>query len=109
LRKLQKKANYKLFHIPLELTMLNVLRYLNLIKSRTQAGHLHYFCKETALLSLEDTGYEVLDWFYTPFGMERARTLKAKLIMAPRKIFSQINIELSNRIFGGNSLLVLAK
>ena len=109
LRKLRKKAIYKIFHIPLEMTLLHILRYKNLIKSRTQAGHLHFFSKETALLTLEDIGYEVLDWFYTPFGIERATTPKARLLQLPRRIFSLINIDLSIRVFGGYSLLVLAK
>jgi len=33
-------------------------------------AHLHYFSKETALRTLEDAGYEVLDYFYTPRSVE---------------------------------------
>jgi len=32
---------------------------------RKEFGHLHYFTHETALATLEDSGYRVLDHFHT--------------------------------------------
>lgn len=109
LRKLRKKASFTLFHIPLELAVLHVLRHRNLIHQRIRAGHLHYFNKETALLTLQDTGYSVLDWFYTNFGWGKASTAKAKLLKIPRRLLSLIDPDLSPRILGGCSLLVLTE
>jgi len=109
LRKLRQKAIYKLFHIPLDMSVQNVLRCTPIVRVRTKSGHLHYFSRETALLALQDTGYEILDWLYTPSSLDRGKTLKAKFAKLPRKIFSLINADLTVRILGGYSLLVLTK
>ena len=64
LRKLREKAEYKIFHIPLDLSVQTVLRSSPIIKGRKSVGHIHYFTKETALETLKDTGYEIIDYFY---------------------------------------------
>ena len=109
LRKLRQKAIYKLFHIPMDMSVQRVLRCTPIVEGRSQLGHIHYFSKETALLTLQDTGYEVLAWFYTPVIIDRGKTLKRKIAKLPMKIFSLINSDLAVRILGGYSLLVLAK
>ena len=70
LRKLNKKGTYKIFHIPLDLSVQSVLRGTPILKVRQSIGHIHYFTKETALATLKDTGYEVLDYFYTSGSLE---------------------------------------
>jgi hypothetical protein len=55
LRKLRGKAEYKIFHIPLELSVQSVLRSSIIIEGRKSVGHIHYFTKETALETLKDT------------------------------------------------------
>jgi len=109
LRGLRAKAEHKIFHIPLDLSVQWVWRRGPIMREREQAGHLHYFTKETALASLQDAGYEVLDWFYTPGAIANPRSVKAKLASWPRKILSAVNQDLVVRILGGYSLLVLAK
>src|SRR5881275_402524 len=52
LRELRKKADYKIFHIPLDLSVQTVLRSKPILAGRDQVGHIHYFTKETALASL---------------------------------------------------------
>jgi hypothetical protein len=76
---------------------------------RELVGHLHYFMKETALATLKDTGYQVLDWFYTPGALNNPRSVKARLASWPRKICSLINQDLTVRILGGYSLMVLTE
>ena len=49
LRRLKEKAVYKIFHIPLDLSVQTVLRSSPIIKGRKSVGHIHYFTKETAL------------------------------------------------------------
>jgi len=108
LRNLREKAKYKLFHIPLDMSVQTVLRCAPIVQSRRTVGHLHYFMKETALLTLQDAGYDIMDYFYTPGGIDRGTTLKSKLAKLPRLVFSLINQDLTVRILGGYSLLVLA-
>jgi hypothetical protein len=109
LRALRPRARRQIFHIPLEMTAQWVLRSRPLLLGREQVGHLHYFMKETALATLGDTGYEVLDWLYTPTGIANPRSLKARLAALPRKALSLVNQDLTARILGGYSLLVLTK
>ena len=66
LRDIKPKSHYKLFHIPLEVSVQGVLRGKIFLRNRDLHGHLHYFTKETALRTLEDIGYEVLDYSYLP-------------------------------------------
>jgi cyclopropane fatty-acyl-phospholipid synthase-like methyltransferase len=109
LRRLRPKARYHIFHIPLDLSAQSVLRASPVMLERALVGHLHYFMKETALATLSDTGYEVMDWFYTPGALNNPRSIKARLASWPRKICSLINQDLTVRLLGGYSLLALTK
>lgn len=64
LRDLKPKAEYKLIHLPLDLSVRNVLLG-RLREFRAAYGHLHYFTKELGLEMLRDAGYEVIDHLYT--------------------------------------------
>lgn len=109
LRQLRDKATYKIFHIPLDMSAQWVLRGKPILQGREQVGHLHYFMKDTALATLRDAGYETVDWFYTPGALVNPRSLKSKLSILPRKLLSAISQDLTVRILGGYSLLVLAR
>jgi hypothetical protein len=109
LRKLRTKATHMIFHIPLDMSVQMVLRSSPIMRARTNVGHLHYFMKETALATLIDAGYEIERYFYTASGIDRAKSAKARLAKLPRTIFSRLSPDLTVRILGGYSLLVLAK
>jgi cyclopropane fatty-acyl-phospholipid synthase-like methyltransferase len=110
LRKLKEKGKYKIFHIPIDLSVQTVLRSSPIIQGRKSVGHIHYFTKETALETLNDTGYEIIDWFYTSGSLSLPnRGWKADLVKIPRKLMFSINNDLAVRILGGFSLLVLAR
>ena len=108
LRKLSAKSDYFIFHVPLEMNVSGILRerYLH---SRKQLGHLHYFSKSSALATLRDTGYEIVDHFYTLGAMELEsahRGLVTSLTNALRRLMPD---DLCSRTLGGMSLLVLCK
>jgi cyclopropane fatty-acyl-phospholipid synthase-like methyltransferase len=110
LRELKQRGTYKIFHIPLDLSVQTVLRCAPILKERRNAGHIHYFTKDTALATLEDTGYELIDHFYTMSSIDLPnRGWKANLLKIPRKLAFMINPDIAVRVFGGFSLLVLAK
>jgi SAM-dependent methyltransferase len=109
LRKLKGKAEYKIFHIPLDLSVQAVLRSSPILDVRRSVGHIHYFTKETALETLKDTGYEIIDCFFTGGSVELPSGWKAKLLTIPRKLAFSVNGDLAVRLLGGYSLLVLAK
>ncbi len=108
LRRLRPKARHKVFHIPLDLSALSVLRR-EPARMRQSVGHIHYFDKDSALASLHDTGYTVVDWQYTSGRTELPRLgWKSRLMKAPRKAMYAVSPDLAARMLGGYSLLVLA-
>ena len=109
LRQLKAKSHYKIFHIPLDLSVQTLLRKKALLKRREMHAHLHYFTKETALETLKDTGYEVLDYFYTPRTIDFGSDLGQKVLRLPRRLFFALHKDFAIRLLGGFSLLVLAK
>ena len=110
LRKLKSRGVYKIFHIPLDLSMLSVFRVSPLMLRRKEVGHIHYFTKEMALSSLTDVGYEIIDYFFTRGSLELPRkTIKSWMSKWPRLFFDVINRDLAARIFGGYSLMILTK
>lgn len=106
---IRSKGDLKIFHIPLDLSVQTVLRKMGLLKRRELYGHLHYFTKETAIETLKDAGYEILDYCYTPRCIEHAETMIQKIVVLPRKLCFGINEDFAARVLGGYSLLVLAR
>lgn len=110
LRSIKEKGRYKVFHIPLDLSVQSILRVAPILKMRNMVGHIHYFTKETALAALRDTDYTIVDQFYTAGGTELPdRGWKANAVRLPRKLLFSINQDLAVRILGGYSLMVLAE
>lgn len=109
LRRLKRHGRAFLFHIPLDMNVQMVLRSTPILRVRADVGHLHYFSKDTALATLSDCDYQIIDWFYTPNGAERPKSTKAKILQIPRKLLSLFNAEMTARVLGGYSLLVYAR
>lgn len=110
LRAIQPKSEYKIFHIPLDLSAQMLLRPGGLLHVHDIYGHLHFFTKEIAITLLQDAGYEVLDTFYTSRAVEIPTDLLGrKLLRYPRKLLFALNQDLAARLIGGFSLLVLAR
>ncbi len=110
LRKLRDKGQYKIFHIPLELSAQQVLRGRPLLDARRSVGHIHHFSKETALATLEDCGYRVLDHFYTSGRTELGGLgWKSQVMRIPRQALYRMSPDAAARMLGGYSLLVLAQ
>jgi Methyltransferase domain len=110
LNKIRNKARFKVFHIPLDLSLQSLFRVRPILKQRESVGHLHYFFKDTALATLGYCGYKVIDSFYTAAGIETTHpSLGGRLLKLPRKFMFSINADVAVRLLGGYSLLVLAQ
>jgi hypothetical protein len=86
-----------------------VLRENGLLLRRDHHAHLHYFTKETALRTLTDVGYTLVHYFYTPRCIELGDLLVQRIARIPRKIGFALFPDLTVRVLGGYSLLVLAE
>lgn len=110
LRGIRDKATYKIFHIPLDISVQRVLLAKPILKRRREVGHIHYFTKETALATLVDTGYEIVDHFYTASTLDLpSSSMVYRLGKLPLRLAAWINQDLTVRVLGGHSLLVLTK
>lgn len=109
LRKCKNRAEYKIFHIPLEITVQGILRNI-LMKNWNSFGHLHFFTKETAIETLKHAGYEIVDFFFTAVLVDLPfDSFKSKTAVIPRKILFKLNKELAAKTLGGFSLMLLTK
>lgn len=110
LRDLKPKSEYKILHVPLDISVQSVLRSSPLDHVRESVGHIHFFTKEMVLQVLKDLGYEVIDYFYTAPTIELpAKSIKSYIARIPRKILFAMHKDLAVRIMGGYSMLILAK
>lgn len=109
LRKLLPKGRCHIFKIPLELYALKIVMISRIMAGRRDFGHLHYFAKETALASLADTGYEIVDHFYASGVNEMPRTWAERLVKWPRRFLLAVAGDLGVRLLGGYSLVVLTR
>jgi len=108
LRNLRARAHYFVFHIPLDMHVQGLLRDRQIV-ARNNIGHLHYFAKSTALATLKDVGFQIVDYSYTneTFLKERP-ALRTKLMNILRSVAFRVNPDATARILGGYSLMVLA-
>jgi SAM-dependent methyltransferase len=113
LQSLQGRAEWFIFHIPLDISVQSTRKKSQTIMDmRTQFGHLHYFNKETALATLRDAGYEITDYFYTDDkdGFEcKNKTLKARVIRGLRRLTFRWDPDIAAFLFDHFNLLVLAR
>lgn len=111
LGKMQGRSKYVVFHIPLDLSARNILKPHTMLLQRELVGHLHFFTKEIVEWALKDTGFTVIDWVYTKpvIDIEPAKSLKAFVKKTLRNISFALNKDLSAKLWGGYSMMILAK
>jgi hypothetical protein len=111
LRSLRNHAQYFIFHIPLDLSCRTLLRPHIIHQQRKDVGHIHYFSKEMVLWAMEDTGYQVIDWKYTRPVTDILPSLSffRKIKKHLRNFSFGINEDLSAKLWGGYSILMLLK
>lgn len=110
LQQLRPKGQYKILQVPLELSAQTILRSQALLKQRSLFGHLHYFTKETFLRTLEDCGYDIIDYVYTSSSLELpTHLMKTRLMRAPRRLLYRLHRDLTVRTLGGYRLMVLTR
>jgi 2-polyprenyl-3-methyl-5-hydroxy-6-metoxy-1,4-benzoquinol methylase len=113
LKSVRNNGKYFLFNIPLEISFLSLIRNKNIFKhSYDEVGHLHFYTKKTAIITLEHCGFKILDCIYAKNRFQEIKNslrLKKLLISIPQYILDKFNEDLACNIFGGYSLIVLAQ
>jgi SAM-dependent methyltransferase len=109
LRALGPLARYKLFHIPVEVSLYKCLMPGRLRAATARYGHIRFFTRTSALRALIEAGYAVVDDFYTVPGVECGTSLESRLGAIPVTVVNRISPGLAARLFGAHSLMVLAR
>jgi len=120
LSRIRGKATNTILHIPLDLSVEWLVRGRPLINERRTMGHLHYFTKDLALEALTDSGFEVVDWFYTRWGIDnfyptwrvvrdKDTPVKTGLRKALQHSLWRLSPDLAARLTRGWALLVLVR
>jgi len=98
-------------HIPLDLHVSSLLRNA-FVPTRYTIGHLHYFTYESALATLQDSGFEVVEAVYTNAAaglFKHHPSLRRAIANGPRFLLSRFSRHWAARLLGGYSLLVLCR
>jgi hypothetical protein len=107
---LKAKSAFTILHIPLDLSAQAVLRGTPLLRARETVGHVHYFTKDLALRLLTETGYEIVDHWYTCGSLDLPnRSLATAMARIPRRLARATKADWAVRALGGFSLLVLVR
>jgi len=108
LESITRRGRYTIFHIPLDVSVWSLFREQMLIESKQRVGHIHNFTEEFIKSILEDTGYTIVDSFYTPPTFEKI-SFKQKLVNGARKVLFKLNKRFCTKTLGGYSIMLLAK
>ncbi len=108
LRAMRILAPLFVFNIPLEMHVAGIL-INHQLWTRRQFGHLHYYTAPLAKETLNDCGYSIIGHDYPSRLLDEPRSASDWIFWLPRKIGAMINPEYSARVFGGTSLLALAR
>ena len=111
LRHIKTASDYFVFHIPLDLSCRTILKPHVLLQQRESVGHIHYFSKEMVEWMLKDTGYEMVQWIYTKpmVDIKPPDTMKRRIRKILRNASFNINKDISAKLWGSYSMMILAK
>ena len=114
LESIRQKTDWVIFHIPLDIGVKTVLKKSDyMMYMRETYGHLHFFTKETAISTLSDIGFEIVDFFYTnDFEITDAmipNRFKSRIQYKMRKLIFRMNQDLAASVFEQFNLLLLAR
>ncbi len=107
LRSIRSKADYFVFHIPLELNCESLLRNF-LIENRALYGHLHQFTRDTALAVIQECGYGVMGKFYTHSYECMPDNFHSRITKGIRRTIFATLPKASPRLINGLHVMILA-
>lgn len=109
LARLRGRAKHYVFHFPLDLSAASVLRETPLLLVRDKVGHVHYYTRGLALALLKECGYRVVEARFTGAAFNApGRGWKTFLAQIPRRLAFAVSHDWGARLFGGETLMVLA-
>lgn len=110
LAKLKGKSGYVGIHFPLDLSAVSVLRETPLLHVREKVGHLHFFTRNLAEILVQEAGFEIMEARFTNAAIEGPQHgVMARVAGLVRSVAFRLAPDLSARLIGGQTLMVLAR
>lgn len=110
LRLFKDKARYKVFRIPMDMNVLNVVRQTPLLDVRMRVGHIHYFNKRIVLQALTECNYNILHTSYSTGTMTKPNySQKSAMLNVVRRSLFKVSPDFAVNLLGRYSLLVIAE
>jgi hypothetical protein len=106
LKKCSEKSKMMILAIPLDISFRTILRPSNLKFNRDKVGHIHFFTSTSALMTLENCGFEIIDFFFTSISLEEKRQGLLRRCLF-RTMYSILGRRLTADILGYHTLYVL--
>ena len=110
LRSITTISNYFLIRLPLDKNLWNRISG-KLPKLEKELGHIHYFTYKSAIKFVSRQGLEVVSCYLTNNFNDSSnrKTQTAKIMWPVRMITSAVSKKLNSLVWGGNSVVILAK
>ena len=113
LKKLLNRSQYFLFNIPLDISLISLIRKNIFKKKFNDVGHIHFYSKYGVLQKLEYCGYKIIDNIYAKNRLEdfykKKFSIRKFAILPFQFLLDILSEDLACAIFGGYSLVVIAK
>jgi SAM-dependent methyltransferase len=111
LESIKHRSDFFIFHVPLDLSCRTLLKPHVMLQQREAVGHIHYFSKEMVDWMLRDAGFTAISWHYSkPLNdIGKPRSFKQRVKKILRNISFSIHQDLSAKLWGGYSMMILAK
>ena len=110
LDRLRVRCEHAVFHFPLDLSVMSVLRETPLLHVRRKVGHLHFFTRGLVLALLDECGFEVIEARYTGAAYSAPnRGMLTRFAGVLRRIARALMGDAGVRLLGGETLMVLAR
>jgi SAM-dependent methyltransferase len=109
LRDIKRLGSQFVFHIPLDLCIQSIWDQQLIMARRRSVGHLHHFCRSTAIDTLAICGYQPREIRFTASGSVRPpyswrNSVRRRIVDAAFRFWPKATVD----VFSGFSLLVLA-
>lgn len=110
LENLQDKTENILIHLPLDLSALTIVYESGIISQRRKVGHIHYYTQGIAKELLSESRWSPVKIFFTHAWKDfPTKSLPSKLVNIGRRLFYFFNEQVTARVLGGNTLIILAE
>lgn len=103
-------SDYFLIRLPLDKSLWNIV-FNKLPKLKRELGHIHYFTYKGAMSFINNQGLDVMSYYLTNnfSANDNRKTAVSKIMWPIRVLTSAVSKKLNSFLWGGNSIVMLAK